>query len=493
MRTKKRRRKRGGVEFRADRGKWGYRLYFQGHNYKRFVWGIREEAKAARNEKKRELASSRKEPELPPTALVVAINDYLADSAEIGRSEDRVDALRWNFQKVLLKFFGEATPIGSITHGQIRKMLLERKRAGWKPKTLLHDVTNVNALLNWGCKPRTIEDGETPDGQKRHREIPPLISKNPLDIKDLRRLIGSTKSKKPPLDMSAVERAAAVLDDPEERAYFDFLRFTGLRRDEANRLRWTEINFERGEFHCTGTKTAKADDYLPLAEALIECLRDLKARSTSEFVFPGKSAQTKGKRIRSRRRMFEKIERATSTCNDCGKGIARRRYCRDCKRIEMISRVHRCSKCKSTNVSEGTCCVACGSTNIKPGVKLKPKDMRDVFASTVETGDPRVLMELMRHTNLTTTTSYLKAVKERMRDAVKNLGKTSSETSQKNLGANLGANENALADQKRVEKRAIELLAKLLKNPNSAENLLEKIGGGGRSRTYDAADMSRVL
>ena len=50
--------------------------------------------------------------------------------------------------------------------------------------------------------------------------------------------------------------------------------------------------------------------------------------------------------------------------------------------------------------------------------KLRPKDMRDIFASTVETDDARVLMALMRHTNLTTTTKYLRAMHERMKEAV---------------------------------------------------------------------------
>ena len=78
------------------------------------------------------------------------------------------------------------------------------------------------------------------------------------------------------------------------------------------------------------------------------------------------------------------------------------------------------------------------------GIKLRPKDMRDIFASTVETDDARVLMALMRHTNLTTTTKYLRAMHERMKEAVSGLGKTSG----KILGENLGESQNALRGQK---------------------------------------------
>jgi hypothetical protein len=50
--------------------------------------------------------------------------------------------------------------------------------------------------------------------------------------------------------------------------------------------------------------------------------------------------------------------------------------------------------------------------------------MQDYFASTAQTDDSRVLMSLMRHTNLTTTTKYLRAMQERMKEAVQNLGAT---------------------------------------------------------------------
>ena len=140
-------------------------------------------------------------------------------------------------------------------------------------------------------------------------------------------------------------------------------------------------------------------------------------------MFPGQSAQTRGKEIYSRRKLFEKIERLTSSCQACGESrIAKRRFCHACKRIEPVSRIHHCSKCRSAKVHEGIGCLVCGSSKVKAGVKLRPKDLRDYFASTVKTDDPRVLMSLMRHTNLTTTTKYLQAVRERMKDAVSGFG-----------------------------------------------------------------------
>lgn len=50
-----------------------------------------------------------------------------------------------------------------------------------------------------------------------------------------------------------------------ERVYFDFLRFTGLRKDEANRVQWDDIDFNRGWLHVPGTKTEESDAYMPIA------------------------------------------------------------------------------------------------------------------------------------------------------------------------------------------------------------------------------------
>jgi integrase len=46
---------------------------------------------------------------------------------------------------------------------------------------------------------------------------------------------------------------------PGRSGLLQFPRFTGLRKDEANRFRWADINFDEGYFHCRGTKTDEAD------------------------------------------------------------------------------------------------------------------------------------------------------------------------------------------------------------------------------------------
>src|SRR5689334_2029234 len=102
------RKKRRGVEYRANRERWGYRVCLAGRTYKRYAWATQAEAREALNKLKEEIRNKPKEPELPPTALITVVSAYLIDSAEKGRSAWRIDGMRWNFNKVIIPFFGAA-------------------------------------------------------------------------------------------------------------------------------------------------------------------------------------------------------------------------------------------------------------------------------------------------------------------------------------------------------------------------------------------------
>ena len=80
--------------------------------------------------------------------------------------------------------------------------------------------------------------------------------------------------------------------------------------------------------------------------------------------------------------------------------------------------------------------------NYPGGVKLTSKELRDYFATQVsaQVSDPKVVMNLMRHTSLNTTTIHARTVNERMRDAVQNLGKDSGGNSWGQFGGNSSLN-----------------------------------------------------
>ena len=107
----------------------------------------------------------------------------------------------------------------------------------------------------------------------------------------------------------------------------------------------------------------------------------------------------------------------------------------------------------------------------KGGLHLARKDLRDYFRTEIaaKSDDPNVAMRLIRHT---------RTMETRMRQAVEFLGGDSGGDSKSASG---------LETSQLAKLENLEELAKML------GFLKGKVGGGGRSRTYDAADMSRVL
>lgn len=284
--------------------------------------------------------------QIPPNAFLVVYDEFLTYSRKMGRSTSRLNHLVWERDRFYLPFFGGETLIAQIGSRDIERFVLAH-RGRVKNNTIWHYVTDLRAMFNYAIKLG-------------------LLVENPVNRADLSPIRHRTVIKAP-LDPQDVERAAACLDQ-RERVFFDFLRFTGLRLDEANRLEWEDVNLAQGWFHCRGSKTPGSEAVLPLSEYLVESLAKWKAVAPrSEFVFPGpEHHRMRRKRIKRRTRMFDKIRRLT-------------------------------------------------------GVKLTAKDLRDYFATVVE-ASPEVKMRLLRHKSLTTTTRYLRQVDRRMAEAVKGLG-----------------------------------------------------------------------
>lgn len=104
--------------------------------------------------------------------------------------------------------------------------------------------------------------------------------------------------------------------------------------------------------HVPGTKTAESECYLPMSPALQQELKTYLAMrtDTSPYLLPERSAQAKGKKIYSRRRLFEKIKRTTAF-NVC---TATMKAWKELKK-----------------------------DNYPGGVKLSTKELRDYFATQV--------------------------------------------------------------------------------------------------------------
>lgn len=88
---------------------------------------------------------------------------------------------------------------------------------------------------------------------------------------------------------------SAVVDMQDERStgkssilrdYFLLILFTGLRRDEAVKLTWDQVDLTAKTLMITDTKNNQKH-VLPLSEFLYTLLLNRRAHSTTKFVFPG--------------------------------------------------------------------------------------------------------------------------------------------------------------------------------------------------------------
>jgi len=340
-----------GIVYRKSRGTWGFRKFYRGKLYRESRWTTKEEAEKAFA---KFLIELQKEKRIPQNTLVSLANEFLIDCKRRGLSDSRVKALRWTFNAFVVPFFKPHTLAGDIGPKDIEAFIeLHRKRVALN--TVWRYTIDMRALFNWAI------------GQE-------LLATNPVSGVNLAVVLKGRTKAKLPLDPAKVERAAESLAGVE-RAFFDFLRYTGARLQEGNRLQWSDLDLRNGFVRMPGSKTKKSNAILPLAPALIKVLENSKKalensqnESMQEFVFPSVYGKHKGKRVHSRKAMFARIYRLT-------------------------------------------------------GIKLTAKDLRDYFlGEVVPRTDPITAMHLMRHTTLAMTPTYGRVVLERMKEAVKNLG-----------------------------------------------------------------------
>jgi integrase len=427
------------VEYRKNRKRWGYRFYLRGQCFSRYVWDTKTEAKQAEQGAQVE---ARKNPGLQPTALLTASSAYLIASAERGRSEWRIDGLNYTFKAHIIPHFGEAALITDLTPQMIENFIAALKRKGLMNKTVKNIITDLRALFNWAME----EDIN-------------LMTRNPV-TKKVAKLIGNTRVVKAPINPRWFDIAAANIENKRDKAWFDVTRYLGMRKDESNRLQWTDVDWRAGKVRIPGTKTDEAEVWLPVAPVALRTLKDLYESEdrdlNSAYVFPGRSPQTKGKKIYSRRKLFERIQRVTAV----------KKYLRQHPEMSYEQALEASSK-----------------ENFKGGIHLAPKDLRDFFCTEIaaKSDDANVAMRLMRHTSLATTTKYMRTVENRMRNAVEN------------LGCDSGCDSMAAKGHEMSQLANLEELQKVAKRLINQGFLKGNFGGGEWSRTTDAADMSRVL
>jgi len=276
------------VRKRKDTGKWGYQICSHGKRYRESGWSTREEAQKAAEDV---LSRLRREMSLAASgsnmSFVEAVNGFLAYSARVGKSENRLRGIHSNFRRFLLPFFTAGKRLKDITHNDIEEFIDVQLGRDISKTTIHHYVTDLNALLNWALKEE-------------------IIDVNPMK-KVSRKRIRPQRIIKKGFTAEEIKRCETALDK-DELLFFRFLLLTGARLTEALSACWDAVDYDNREIILRGTKTEGSLRRMSICNALYDTLKGLEAhRIDSPYIFH----HSDGKKILRRDKLFVKIRKKT--------------------------------------------------------------------------------------------------------------------------------------------------------------------------------------
>jgi integrase len=214
--------------------------------------------------------------------LAQVLNDYLTSRTL------RPNSIK-SFTAIVGRCLGDwlELPIASITKDMVEmrhRELTRVTRMGTSGKAQANAaMERLGILINFAKSKYEI------DGQ-------PILQKNPVDrLSEIRAWHDLPRRQNVIPDHKLAEWYQAVksLKDTKVRDYLLLLLFTGLRRNEAATLKWTDIDFA-GRVLTIRSEIAKnhQEHRLPLSDFLHALLMQRKARTgESEFVFPGREGK----------------------------------------------------------------------------------------------------------------------------------------------------------------------------------------------------------
>lgn len=188
--------------------------------------------------------------------------EYLSMKTLKGRKSDVS-----RYEKYLRK------PLGSVIPSEISQREIDLYRISLlkdkSPQTVKHIFTLLRRIVRFGvlkghCLPPSFTI-----------EMPSVDNEKTEDLT--------------PQQLSALIEAIGQDSHPYAGIMMKFVLYTGMRRGELFRLKWADIDFERGFISIRSPKAGK-DQRIPLNDSARALLASV-VRTDSEYVFPGRDGQ----------------------------------------------------------------------------------------------------------------------------------------------------------------------------------------------------------
>ncbi len=224
----------------------------------------RMEGKDLSNKARRELERKRKEAEKNRWTITRLWETYKTDRGIKGLKIDE-----YRFNRYLRPAFGDKEPRDLVALDIDRLRISLLKKQGLKPASVYNVLELLRRIINYGVKKRLCE------GANFVIEMPKVDNEKTEDLTpdQLQKLL------------------KAIEEDPHPYAGKIMLMalYTGMRRGELFRLKWEDVDFERGFIHIRNSKGG-VDQAVPLNDAAREVLESI-VRTDSPWVFPGRNGE----------------------------------------------------------------------------------------------------------------------------------------------------------------------------------------------------------
>jgi integrase len=227
--------------------------------------GLRIEGKQPSNEEKRQAEKENK---------IAESNTWTIDRLYTEYKKQNPQLKGWHtyesqYEKWLKPAFEKKEPkdILQLDVDRMRLKMLKSKR----PQTVKHVLALLRRIINFGVRKQLCK------GLSFEIQMPSVDNAKTEDLTSdqLKKLLETIEADKHHLAGSMMKMAL----------------FTGMRRGEMFRLKWSDIDFHRGFINIRDPKGGR-DEKIPLNDATRGLLDDLE--KSSEFVFPGRQG---GQRI----------------------------------------------------------------------------------------------------------------------------------------------------------------------------------------------------